>query len=229
MYVFTVNVSIQTFKYFKRHCSVGNNILSWNMITSQRAKILIIKSGAYLRWWEGGFFFVSSRLKSKEEILIFFTFVLSLFRKCKLTSTSTTEFGVVQLSQFWNKDELYHKKNGSHRCIRFKITIFCFVLIFDSAARSPSAVSAVLALVQKFGWARDVKISQILNLWSKCVIFMAGLQNASRPQQIYNTKIEGDLQSFRKIITRTKYFVKTQQHNYVSHLSFRVESKTCKF
>ena len=46
---------------------------------------------------------------------------------------------------------------------------------------------------------------------------MAGLQNASRPQQIYNSKMEGDLQSFRKItkiITRTKYFVKTQQHNY---------------
>ena len=39
----------------------------------------------------------------------------------------------VQLSQFWNKDGLYHKKNGCHRRVRFKITIFCFVLIFDSS------------------------------------------------------------------------------------------------
>ena len=114
---------------------------------------------------------------------------------------------VVQLSQFWNKDGLYHKKNASHRCVRFEITIFCFVLIFDSAARSPSIISVgsvSTGLVQK--WVRHMKISQIFNLKknqylsSKCVIFMAGLQNASRPQQIYNSKkIEGDLQSFRKV------------------------------
>ena len=91
--------------------------------------------------------------------------------------------------------------------------LFCFDFCLSSSLTL--GCQYLLALVQKFGWARDVKISQILNLWSKCVIFMTGLQNASRPQQIYNSKMEGDLQSFRKItkiITRTKYFVKKQQH-----------------